>query len=115
VTKEAQHDLAHLEGKEHHEASGHQWTPGEHHHGELPGATSPFHAPPHGQNWPPFPDLPSSHHPHPEHPEGYAWKPVEHANYGAPGDVPPGHPHPEVFDPPTRAWAAYREAEPLKG
>ena len=70
ATKEAQHDLAHAEGHEHHEALGHEWLPGKHHHAE------------HGQ---PYPDLPSSHHPHPEHPEGYPWAPVEHADYGKVG------------------------------
>ncbi len=83
ATKEAQHDLAHAEGHEHHEALGHEWLPGRHHHAE------------HGQ---PYPDLPSSHHPHPHHPEGYPWAPVEHASYDKVGQVPPGHPHPEVFD-----------------
>jgi agmatinase len=113
VTKEAQHDLAHLEGKEHHEAKGHQWLPEAHHHTDKPGAHSPFHAPPLGNNQPPFPHLPSSHHPHPEHPEGYPWKPVEHADYSKPGHLPPNHPHPETFDPAIRqgAWAKYREAE----
>src|SRR4051794_35096517 len=81
VTKEAQHDLAHLEGKDHHEVSGHEWKPGVHHHADRPGANSPFHAPPEIGNWPPFPDLPSSHHPHPAHPEGYAWPTVEHPDY----------------------------------
>jgi hypothetical protein len=113
VTKEAQHDLAHLEGKDHHDARGHQWLPDVHHHTDKPGAHSPFHAPPHGQNQPPFPNLPSSHHPHPDHPEGYPWKPVEHPDYSKPGAVPPNHPHPETFDPAVRqgAWAKYREAE----
>src|SRR4029077_6588320 len=113
VTKAAQHDLAHSEGKEHHEAPGHTFQPGVHHHADKPGAHSQFHAPPAGENWPPFPDLPSSHHPHPEHPEGYAWKPVEHPDYSSVGHVPPGHPHPEVFDPNTHqgAWAKYREVE----
>jgi agmatinase len=113
VTREAQHDLAHVEGKEHHEAPGHQWAPEVHHHTDKPGAQSPFHAPPHGNNQPPFPNLPSSHHPHPDHPEGYPWKPVEHADYSKPGEIPPNHPHPETFDPAVRqgAWAKYREAE----
>ena len=61
----AQHELAHLENKEHHEAAGHSFMPGKHHHAEA------------GQ---PYPDLPSSHHPHPLHPEGYPWAPVEHAD-----------------------------------
>lgn len=113
VTKEAQHNLAHHEGKDHHDAPGHGFVPGVHHHADKPGAQSPFHAPPHGDNWPPFPNLPSSHHPHPAHPEGYAWPPVEHADYSKPGHIPPNHPHPETFDPAIRqgAWAKYREAE----
>jgi agmatinase len=98
VTREAQHDLAHLEGKDHHEAPGHAWAPGAHHHAE------------HGQ---PYPQLPSSHHPHPDHPLGHPWKPVEHPDYSAVGQAPPDHPHPETFDPAIRqgAWAKYREAE----
>jgi hypothetical protein len=113
ANKKAQHDLAHLENKDHHDAPGHAWQPGVHHHSDKPGAQSKFHAPPAGRNWPPFPALPSSHHPHPEHSEGYPWKPVEHPDYGDAGSVPPGHPHPQAFDPATHqgAWAKYREAE----
>ena len=98
ASKAAQHDLAHDEGKDHHDAAGHAFIPGVHHHAE------------HGQ---PYPNLPSSHHPHPAHPQGYPWAPVEHTDYSTPGHVPPGHPHPEVFDPAHRqgAWAKYREAE----
>jgi arginase family enzyme len=98
ASKGAQHDLAHTEGKDHHDAPHHEWLEGRHHHAEQ------------GQ---PFPDLPSSHHPHPKHAEGYPWAPVEHPDYGATGHVPPGHPHPEVFDPAKRqgAWAKYREQE----
>src|SRR5438445_8342162 len=94
----AQHELAHLEGKEHHDASGHQFQPGQHHHAE------------HGE---PYPNLPSSHHPHSRHPMGYPWAPVDHASHDTPGQAPPGHPHPEVFDPALRqgAWAKYREGE----
>src|ERR1700743_3798421 len=82
VTKAAQHDLAHSEGKEHHDAPGHSFNPDVHHHADKPGAQRKHRSPPAGHNWPPFPYLPSSHHPHPEHPEGYAWKPVQHADYG---------------------------------
>src|SRR6185503_8626262 len=87
VTKEAQHELAHLEGKEHHDAPGHGFVPGHHHHADQPGAQSPMHAPPLGENWPPFPNLPSSHHPHASHAEGYPWPPVAHADYSEPGHV----------------------------
>jgi len=113
VTKEAQHKLAHFEGKEHHDTPSHQWTSAIHHHADLPGGRSESHAPPHGDNWPPFPNLPSSHHPHSGHPEGYPWKPVEHPDFSAVGRAPPGHPHPEIFDPAELqgAWAKYREAE----
>jgi agmatinase len=98
ASKSAQHDLAHSEGSQHHDAPHHDWLPGRHHHAES------------GQ---PFPDLASSHYPHPKHTEGYPWAPVEHPDYGAAGQVPPGHPHPEVFDPAVRqgAWAKYRERE----
>lgn len=98
ANKQAQHDLAHREEKDHHDAPGHQWRPGQHHHAE------------HGE---PHPDLPSSHHPHPLHPDGYPWAPVEHAKYDSPGEIPPGHPHPEVFDPARLqgAWARFREKE----
>jgi len=113
ASKAAQHNLAHQEGQEHHDALGHEWQPGVHHHSDMPGAHSPLHAPPHGSNYPPFPNLPSSHHPHSGHPEGYPWPVVKHPEYGDAGHVPPGHPHPEVFDPAIRqgAWAKYREAE----
>jgi agmatinase len=98
ASKKAQHDLAHEEGKEHNEAPGHSWTEGKHHHAES------------GQ---PYPDLPSSHHPHSEHPLGYPWARVDHPSYDSPGQAPPGHPHPEVFDPAIRqgAWAKFREKE----
>ncbi len=98
ASKAAQHDLAHAEDKDHHDSTGHDWIAGKHHHAE------------HGQ---PYPDLPSSHHPHPQHAEGYPWARVEHADYDKPGQVPPGHPHPEVFDPAVRqgAWAKFREKE----
>jgi agmatinase len=98
ASKAAQHDLAHSEGKDHHDAPHHEWVEGTHHHAES------------GQ---PYPNLPSSHHPHPEHPEGYPWKPVEHDDHGAVGKAPPGHPHPGVFDPNVYqgAWAKYRERE----
>lgn len=44
---------------------------------------------------------------------GYPWAPVAHPDYGKPGEIPPGHPHPETFDPAIRqgAWAKFREAE----
>jgi len=98
ASKAAQHELAHQEGEDHHDTPGHAWLEGKHHHAE------------HGQ---PFPDLPSSHHPHPRHAEGYPWDTVKHPDYGKVGDVPPGHPHPEVFDPAKRqgAWAKHREEE----
>ncbi len=85
ASKKAQHGLAHLEEKEHHHAESGQ----------------------------PYPHLPSSHHPHAGHPAGYPWKPVAHPDYGGAGQVPPGHPHPEVFDPAIRqgAWAKQREKE----
>src|SRR5678816_3785089 len=113
ATAEAQHDLAHVEGKDHHEERGHEFLRGTHHHGDLPGARSAYHAPPHAQNWPPFPNLPSSHHPHAKHPHGYAWPDCQHADYSATGDVPPVHPHQEMYDQATHqgAWAKYREAE----
>jgi hypothetical protein len=99
VTKEKQHELAHEEGQEHHGTAGHnEWLPGKHHHAE------------HGE---PYPNLPNPYYPNPQHPEGYPWAPVEHAVYDKPNEEPPGHPHPEVFDPAQLqgAWARFREKE----
>jgi agmatinase len=98
ASKAGQHDLAHGEGKEHHDAHGHEKVSAHHHHAER------------GE---PYPNLPSSHHPHPLHPDGYPWAPVEHKDHDKPGQVPAGHPHPEVFDPAVYqgAWAKYRERE----
>src|SRR5258708_39427067 len=94
----AQHDLQSLENKAHHESPGTLCVSGKHHHAEE------------GQ---PYPDLPSPHHPHPLHPMGYPWAPVEHPSHDKVGQAPAGHPHPEVFDPAIRqgAWAKYREKE----
>jgi agmatinase len=113
ATKDEQHDLAHLEGKDHHDSPRHEFLPGVHHHGDLPGAQSVHHAPPCGQNWPPFPNLPDPYYPHPDHPEGYPWPDIKHFDCSAPGQSPAGHPHPEIFDPAVYqgAWARAREAE----
>ena len=73
------------EGKEHHEAPGHAFVPGVHHHADKPEVRTVrftrHRMARTGRLSEPAEFAPSA----PAHPEGYAWPPVEHADYNKPG------------------------------